>query len=868
MARNGQKDRHASQSGSGGILSRLRNGTHQLRRRMGIPSLGQLRRLPQQVEVLQHELQRAGTVNRELSLAARVRDSDLQQELQAQSATIRQLIQVHPVMDATAASDQPVDGPLVSVVLFVVRFGPQTLRAVESVCAQWYTNWELIVVCDNGSDITKRLLGQCLNDRRIRLVAGFPGEDGHARVPNELLNGAVIATIEENNEWMPFYLNSVVPHYVGRRDVESVVCTQLAGDSLNVAPGVSVGSVDTPAGVPVLSVVTWRREAAATELFEGEWFTRQSFVGLLAALPATRVRQLAVVGSRCEMLAGRGISSGGEEAWYRYCVLRQQQRPIKRKLKVLYAVWDYPQLTESYVRWEIDCMQRWGVDIEVWSELERPESPYPSPVPIHHGSLEDVIRTVAPHVVHFHWINIAAQQLSAVTRAGLPATVRGHGFEFQTGQVTQLLGSSTIQGLYLFPHFAQQCADHPRLHAMNSAFHGDLYSPGLNKETGLVVRVGSAKPTKGVKTFIDVARACPGQRFVLVLGRLPRLGHYVDEIQAYNEACGSPVDIQVNLPVEQVAALIRRAGIYLHTYGDDEPFGMPISIAEAMATGCYVLVRNLPGAREYIGPGGHLYDTAEDAAVLIRLAQQWYPGQWREQQRRSVEHACARHADVEVLRPLLQRWISVVERGADPSVAVRDAFAEDTRRAITFLRQEAEELLHYEIYGHPYLLHLLGTCRRLRNWKSPAAVEQTGLLHSIYVSWGRLKARLEPDPERQRRLADAVGDEAAQLLYTFGAVSREDLFRSLRTGSPHRVSDRFVDRPMVLSDSMFRNLCLVHLAEWMEKWKRLPEGHASISDYGAIAAFLGGAALSDFVKEVLSPVTTDSVRETAEQCAA
>ena len=69
----------------------------------------------------------------------------------------------------------------------------------------------------------------------------------------------------------------------------------------------------------------------------------------------------------------------------------------------------------------------------------------------------------------------------------------------------------------------------------------------------------------------------------------------------------APVEVLVDLDFEQAASLVGRAGTDVHTHGTDDPVGMPTSIAEAMATGAYVLARDLPGARAFLGRAGATY---------------------------------------------------------------------------------------------------------------------------------------------------------------------------------------------------------------------------------------------------------------------
>jgi glycosyltransferase involved in cell wall biosynthesis len=334
-------------------------------------------------------------------------------------------------------------------------------------------------------------------------------------------------------------------------------------------------------------------------------------------------------------------------------------------VRVLYAVWHYPQLTETYIRWEIECMRRWGVHVEVWSELESPAAPFVTDVPVHHGSLATAIARSRPHLVHVHWLHSALQYGGAIRKAGLPLTVRGHGFEVTRRRVMALQRSRTVQAIYVFPHLARSFPSLNKVRPMTAAFNGDLFYPGPRKDRRLVVRTGSALPTKDVQTFFDVARSCPEHRFVLVLGRCNEHERFLEKVEAYNHKLGNPVELRINQPVEQVAALVREAGIYLHTHGLAAPYGMPISIAEAMATGSYVIGRRCRASEAYIGNAGRIYGSAAEAAEQIQRTMQWSDEQWQRAQSRAVERAYRHFADIHVLRPMLEDW----RRIAGPSLS-------------------------------------------------------------------------------------------------------------------------------------------------------------------------------------------------------
>ena len=160
----------------------------------------------------------------------------------------------------------------------------------------------------------------------------------------------------------------------------------------------------------------------------------------------------------------------------------------------------------------------------------------------------------------------------------------------------------------------------------------------------------------------------------MVLGLLPNLDEYVERLLAENRRLGCPVEIRCNLSNEESAALMREAGIYLHTYGDEEPFGMPVSIAEALATGAYTLVRDLPGATEYLGTAGSLYRTNDEAVQAIQSSLSWSNDEWQSRQARSAAFAQQRFASESVLRPLLDNWLSLTNRpGLVPLLPTRAA---------------------------------------------------------------------------------------------------------------------------------------------------------------------------------------------------
>ena len=594
---------------------------------------------------------------------------EMQQQLSRQAATTRWLIdQNHAGRGANkyelSCSET---SALISIVMPVWNREETVKAAIESLLAQTYFRWELLVVDDGSRDRTVEIVSEFTGDPRIRLLTGT--HVGVCAARNRALRevrGEIVAYLDSDNTWFPHYLAEVARAFEQHPEEECVYAAQivehaqtqnwyLRAITYDRERFLDEGGIDLNAFAHrsrlVLELGDFDEQL--TRLVDWELILRYT-----RARPPRLLPTIAGIYAECRP---DSISASVNFARNKALIQRRHRDSTPKPLRVLYAVWNYPQLTETYIRCEIAAMQRWGVHVEVWSEIVETKSPYACEVPIHHGSLEDAIAQVRPDVVHVHWLNKGKNYRDIVARAGLPMTVRGHSFEFAAKSVKKLLGDPAVRSVYLFPHFARQIAPHPKIRPMTSAFNEHWFYPA-EKNRRLILRTGAGKPTKGLESFLEIASLCPDHQFVLVLGRLPNLDDYLERLLAENRRLGSPVDIRLNLSNEESAALIREAGIYLHTYGDEEPFGMPVSIAEALATGAYTLTRDLPGAAAYLGETGAMYRSSNEAAALIQNTLSWSDADWHSLQQRTAASARQRFASDQVLRCLLDDWLSITDR--------------------------------------------------------------------------------------------------------------------------------------------------------------------------------------------------------------
>jgi hypothetical protein len=199
-----------------------------------------------------------------------------------------------------------------------------------------------------------------------------------------------------------------------------------------------------------------------------------------------------------------------------------------------------------------------------------------------------------------------------------------------------------------------------KIGSLSSGFSTDHYFPE-SKDRRRVVRTAAALPTKDLTTFMDVAERCPEFQFVLIVAPAVDSENYVHELVKENRERGRPVELLVGLTHEESARRVRSAGIYLHTLAANVSVGEPVSIAEAMGTGSYLITRNLEPLRMLVGNAGRCYSSVDEAASLIRETLRWTDAAWQFASNRSLDRAHLNHADHVVFEHLLNDWQHIIQ---------------------------------------------------------------------------------------------------------------------------------------------------------------------------------------------------------------
>jgi hypothetical protein len=319
---------------------------------------------------------------------------------------------------------------------------------------------------------------------------------------------------------------------------------------------------------------------------------------------------------------------------------------MDKKLKVMYVVSEYPQMSQTYIKNEIEALMPF-CEIEIVS-LASPDVFYQNHQPYTHvfnfKEIVSRVKNFRPDVLHTHWLNMASVLHELSVKTGVPYTIRAHSFDvlgkgdkyasiralinsmrkrplfrgFSPNIVSHLVNADNCLGVLAFP-FARPllisagCQDSKIV----DCFPVVAYKKFLNKEPNGsgVMNVGACIPKKKMENFIDLAAMVPNRAFSLY-----SIGFLTPKISVYNELHGKPVRILDVLEPDLMPAEYKKNQWLVYTADPDfNTVGWPVAIAEAQAAGVGVCFPNLRSdLNDYIGGAGILYDSIEDLPDIIR----------------------------------------------------------------------------------------------------------------------------------------------------------------------------------------------------------------------------------------------------------
>jgi hypothetical protein len=323
--------------------------------------------------------------------------------------------------------------------------------------------------------------------------------------------------------------------------------------------------------------------------------------------------------------------------------------------RILYFLDRYPQLSETYVRSEIESL-RADFDIFVIASAKA-DTPYATDVPfVQTVDEERIVRIVgelAPRVLHAHYMNQAPLLARLAAAFGLPYTIRAHSCDVMGPGKGPWVVSDHCLGVLAFPFTRPMLRDGgvPDSKIIDSypvidyrRFH-DRSPNGAG-----ILNTGATLAKKRFEDFVDLACTMPDKTF-----RLYAVGYEVQAIADYNRAHGGRVTICPTVAPEEMPRVYKAHDWLVYTACPKlASVGWPMAVAEAQAAGLGVCMPRLrPDLEEYLGGAGYLYDSVHELRDVLSRP---YPAEMRE---KGFEQA--RKSDIEAhkskLTDLWRPWL-------------------------------------------------------------------------------------------------------------------------------------------------------------------------------------------------------------------
>ncbi len=618
-----------------------------------------------------------------LARLAAVREEAAQAAARERDELNDRALMLEQLLTGTAASRPPgarqavarLPSPAVAVIIPTYNRAAFIGEAIASVQAQSFQDWELVVVDDGSTDDTAAVVSGFLDDRRIRSVRQDRAGQSSARNRGIAATRApLIAYLDSDNLWYPDYLARMVDCLATETETD-VAYGALASDRHGLdRRNILWRRFDRKALLQANYIdtnVMVHRRTLVERL--GGWdpllHKLEDWDLVLRYTADKPARALSVVAARYRDCDGARITDVVPVGPPVVSVGRRWSPPYAgmRRPRVLYAVTHYPQLSAQEVETELRCMLAWGVHVEVWRKAAG-ASPYPVNVPVHDGSFADAVAAVRPDVIHVHLSGFDDGFRYDLGATGRPVTLRLHAADVTRANLLAWLAHDWVAGIYGDPDRIVLADTHDvRALPTRTAFDSRLFKPVSDKDSRLVVRTSAALPGRDLESFIALAKRLPEYRFVLAAATCNGREAFVEHLKAVRESAASPVELVFDLPHEDVAALVGHAALYVHTAPPETPVGQPLSVIEAMATGCYCLVRDLPDLAALVKGVGATYRDEDELVAAVRATEDRGDVERMALWKSAIDRAYQLHADIVVLRALFDDWTKLSAREKVPA---------------------------------------------------------------------------------------------------------------------------------------------------------------------------------------------------------
>lgn len=333
------------------------------------------------------------------------------------------------------------------------------------------------------------------------------------------------------------------------------------------------------------------------------------------------------------------------------------------KPRVLYILRDFPQITQTYIKNEIEAVDG-QFDIRVVA-LNPPDIAYQTRVPYAYVSgpahFLEAIKTFRPSVIHTHYLTSVGLVSRLCRQTGIPFTVRAHSSDcLRSVEGNRYIRSGRNRGARaalddsesiwtsLRRAYKRMRTPRARLHAIAPLINDDLclgvltfpFTRPILEGAGIrgdrirdcfpvlpferfhsrapngsdIMGLGAHTQKKRHRDFIRLARDMSGLVF-----NLYAIGYRIENLHQLNRSMGSPARIVPPIQPDEMPAEYKKHRWLVYTACPKRAsVGWPLAIAEAQAAGVGVCMANVrPDLREYVGDAGFMFDSPADVQRIV-----------------------------------------------------------------------------------------------------------------------------------------------------------------------------------------------------------------------------------------------------------
>lgn len=297
--------------------------------------------------------------------------------------------------------------------------------------------------------------------------------------------------------------------------------------------------------------------------------------------------------------------------------------------RILYLLREFPQISQTYIKTELEALSG-AYDLRVLTltqaDIVEPEH-QPFTLVRSREEILAVIREFKPALIHSHYMIMGNFTADIAEASGLPYTLRSHSFDIletstpaasaSWAEIRRYLARDNCLGVLCFPFLRQsleqfgiapgKLVDAPPVIAFER-FH----DRGPNG--GAIMNMGAVRAKKRMEDFVELSRMLPEREF-----NLYAMGYQVDELRAYSEARGGPLNFIPPLSHNRMPAEYKKHAWLVYTASAEmKSVGWPMAVAEAQAAGVGVCMADIrPDLKDYVGKAGHLFKDLETVRALI-----------------------------------------------------------------------------------------------------------------------------------------------------------------------------------------------------------------------------------------------------------